>query len=94
MDSKESFHKLFQNLVNFIRLMLAIMFDLWKMIHERENKVGNVFALNNLVVSTDVTTLTLTLLFTDHVPSRLLVIKPLLLRSVVLVSFSPFFRKR
>jgi hypothetical protein len=94
MDSKESFHKLFQNLVNVMRLRLEIMFGLWKMIHGRENKVGSVFALNNLVLSTDVTTLTVTALFTDHVSSRLLVIKPLLLRSVVLVSFSPFFRKR
>ncbi len=58
MDSKESFHKLFQNLVNVMRLRLEIMFGLWKMIHGRENKVGNVFALNNLVLSTDVTTLT------------------------------------
>ncbi len=51
------------------------------------------FALNNLVVSTDVTTLTVTALFTDHVSSRLFVIKPLLLRSVVLVSFPHFFGK-
>ena len=94
MDSKESFHKLFQNLVNVIQWSVVIMFGLWKMIHGRENKVGDVFALNNLVVSTYVTTLTPTALFTDHVSSRLLVIKPLLLRSVVLVSFSPFFRKR
>ena len=93
MNGKDSFHNLFQNLVNAIRWSVAIMFGLWKMIHGRENKVVNVFALNNLVVSTDVTTLTVTALFTDHVSSRLLVIKPLLLRSVVLVSFSPFFRK-
>ena len=93
MDSKESFHKLFQNLVNVIRLSVAMMFGLWKMFHWRENKVGDVFALNNLVVSTDVTTLTPTALFTDHVSSRLLVIKPLLLRSVVLVSFPHFFGK-
>ncbi len=61
MNSKESFHKLFQNLVNVMRLWLEIMFGLWKMIHGRENNVGNVFALNNLVLSTDVTTLTVTI---------------------------------